>query len=149
MIRWRALFEHQRRPKLATIERTTGALRVVPVSATLLLLGFLAVTGSPPFGPFISEFTILGAAVAQERYGVVALFLCLLVVIFIGMGSTVLTVVQGSPPAGQRLPIHRETFGTVAPPALLLLLVLLLGLYVPPPVHTLLHDAAAFLGGGS
>ena len=24
--------------------------------------GYLAIAGSPPFGPFISEFTILGAA---------------------------------------------------------------------------------------
>src|SRR5205807_10104737 len=32
-----------------------GASQRVPVSAGLFLAGFLAITGSPPFGPFISE----------------------------------------------------------------------------------------------
>ena len=30
-----------------------GAMRRLPLSATLFLLGFFAITGSPPFGPFV------------------------------------------------------------------------------------------------
>ncbi len=41
--------------------------------ASLFLLGFFAITGSPPFGPFVSEFTILDAAIGSGRYVVVAL----------------------------------------------------------------------------
>src|SRR5439155_12022760 len=33
-----------------------GALRRLPISGALFLAGFFAVTGSPPFGPFLSEF---------------------------------------------------------------------------------------------
>src|SRR5262249_7977407 len=40
-----------------------GALQRVPLSGTLFLTGFLAITGSPPFGPFVSEFTIVNAAI--------------------------------------------------------------------------------------
>jgi hydrogenase-4 component F len=40
-------------------EEVHGALRRLPVSGALFLAGFFAVTGSPPFGPFLSEFTIL------------------------------------------------------------------------------------------
>ncbi|MGH7500081.1 MAG: proton-conducting transporter membrane subunit, partial [Gemmatimonadales bacterium] len=35
-----------------------GVLRRAPTSGVLLLAGLFAVTGSPPFGPFVSEFTI-------------------------------------------------------------------------------------------
>jgi hydrogenase-4 component F len=125
-----------------TIEGTTGAIRVVPISAALFLLGFFAVTGSPPFGPFVSEFTILDAAVSQGRYGVVALFLFLLVIVFVGMGATVLAVVQGTPPQDGRVPDKPERFLTVAPAALFLVLVLVLGLYLPPPLEGLLRSAA-------
>ena len=45
----------------------SGALRRVPAPGALFLAGFFAITGSPPFGPFLSEFTILSAAVSQGR----------------------------------------------------------------------------------
>jgi formate hydrogenlyase subunit 3/multisubunit Na+/H+ antiporter MnhD subunit len=34
----------------------------------MFLLGFLAITGSPPFGPFISEFAILHGAFSAHKY---------------------------------------------------------------------------------
>jgi hydrogenase-4 component F len=124
----------------------TGALRRVPLSGVLFLAGFFAITGSPPFGPFMSEFTILNAAFAGSRYLTAALFLVMLAVVFIGMGATVLRVVQGLPSrAIAERPPYPETFLTIAPPLCLLALVLMLGVYVPSPVNTLLHDAASFL----
>ncbi|HAH06837.1 MAG TPA: NADH dehydrogenase FAD-containing subunit, partial [Elusimicrobia bacterium] len=41
-----------------------GLLRALPVSGMLWLAGFLAITGSPPFGPFLSELWILQGALA-------------------------------------------------------------------------------------
>ncbi|MGZ3438587.1 MAG: proton-conducting transporter transmembrane domain-containing protein, partial [Polyangia bacterium] len=123
-----------------------GALRRVPASAALFLAGFFAITGSPPFGPFLSEFTILRAALTGGRFIIAALFLVLLVVIFIGMGATVLSVVQGEPP-GRPEPSNgfHDRFSTVAPIAAFLGLVLLLGVFIPPPLDRLLHEAAAFV----
>ena len=43
-------------------------MRRLPLSGTLFLLGFLAITGSPPFGPFVSEFTILNGAFTTGRF---------------------------------------------------------------------------------
>ena len=45
-----------------------GAIERVPLSGGLFLAGFLAVTGSPPFGPFVSEFTIVSAAAGSGHY---------------------------------------------------------------------------------
>jgi hydrogenase-4 component F len=122
-----------------------GALRRVPVSAGLLLAGFFAITGSPPFGPFLSEFTILNAAVSTGQYVVGGLFLLMLMIVFIGMGATVLAVVQGDPGPVPAQPIVRERLLTVAPGAFLLALVLLLGVYIPRPLDALLRAAAASL----
>ncbi len=74
-----------------------GAIERVPLSGGLFLAGFLAITGSPPFGPFVSEFTIVSAAAGSGQYIATGLFLLLLGVVFIGMGATVLAVVQGKP----------------------------------------------------
>src|SRR5438876_2115401 len=76
----------------------SGALRRVPFSGALFLAGFLSITGSPPFGPFVSEFTIVNAAVGSGQFLAGGLFLLLLGIVFIGMGATVLAVVQGSDP---------------------------------------------------
>jgi hydrogenase-4 component F len=124
-----------------------GAIERVPVSGALFLAGFLAITGSPPFGPFVSEFTIVSAALASGQFVAGGLFLLLLGVIFIGMGTTVLSVVQGKQPEGSPPDGYHDTLLTAAPVVLFLALVLLLGLYVPPPLAALLHDAARLVEG--
>ncbi|MBI4511039.1 MAG: hydrogenase [Deltaproteobacteria bacterium] len=130
-----------------TIDRVGGALRRVPASGALFLAGFFAITGSPPFGPFLSEFTILRGAVASGRYGVAAAFLVLLFVVFVGMGNTVLAVVQGKPPEDVRETGFHESVGTVGPALVLLLAVAVLGVWVPPALSLALQDAATFIEG--
>lgn len=122
-----------------------GALRRLPVSAALFLTGFLAITGSPPFGPFISEFSILNAGFSSGHLVASALFLIFLLIIFIGMGATVLKVVQGNVPESAPHTAYHEGVFTVVPPILLLGLVLLLGLHIPAPLNDLLHHAVNFL----
>jgi hydrogenase-4 component F len=128
-------------------DEVRGAIRRLPLSATLFLAGFLAITGSPPFGPFISEFTILNAAFDSGQFLTGGLFLFMLAIVFIGMGTTVLTVVQGVPPAETPQNGYRDTFLTAAPIVLCLALVLLLGVCIPGPLESLLREAAAFLEG--
>jgi len=131
-----------------TIDSVSGALRRVPVSATLFLAGFFAITGSPPFGPFLSEFTILRGAVADGRYGVAADFLVLLFVVFVGMGGTVLAVVQGTPRDDLPKTDFRDSVGTVGPALLLLTAVVVLGLWVPAELDAVLRQAAVFVETG-
>jgi hydrogenase-4 component F len=122
-----------------------GALQRVPLSGALLLTGFLVITGAPPFGPFVSEFTILNGAFGSGQFFAGALFLLLLGIVFIGMGSTVLAVVQGNPPPALEDNGIRDSVSTGAPILLCLALVLLLGLYIPPPLQQLLEEAARSL----
>ena len=50
-----------------------GLLRRVPVSGALLVLGLFAITGSPPFGLFLSEFTLLRAAIGTGHPWIAAI----------------------------------------------------------------------------
>jgi len=124
-----------------------GAIRQLPLSGSLFLAGFIAITGSPPFGPFISEFSILNGAFDTGRYITAGLFLFLLLVVFIGMGVTVLKVVQGVAPSDVRNAPFRDSLLTAAPMVILMGLVLLLGLYIPAPLGAMLKDATNFLEG--
>ncbi len=131
-----------------SIDQVGGALRRVPASGALFLAGFFAVTGSPPFGPFLSEFTILRGAIEQGRYGVAAAFLALLFVVFVGMGGTVLAVVQGKPREDLPQTDFHDSVGTVGPAILLLVAVIVLGLWVPPVLDSALRGAATFVETG-
>lgn len=131
-----------------TTGEVRGALRRLPISGTLFLLSFFAVTGSPPFGLFVSEMLILKSIFAGGRWLVGALFLACLFVVFAGMGATSLAALQGRPPANARNSDYRDGFATAAPAILLLGLVLLFGLHLPDAVKTLIGDAASALEVG-
>ena len=141
----------------------SGLMRALPWSGALWIAGFLAITGSPPFGPFLSELVILKAALDGGHRLVAAAYLALLVTIFIGMSAIVLRMAQ---PGERDAPVSmgrdaggracgdggrgsagaRETASAVVPPLALAAAVLLLGLYVPPVLHDLLSRAGEALG---
>ncbi len=121
-----------------------GVLSARPLTGVLWLAGFLAIAGMPPFGLFLSEFSILRALLDQQRFLVATLFLALLAVVFAGLSSIMLRMAQGKPSEVVPVP-GRERWNTLLSPALLAVAVLLLGLYLPPQLDRLLHDAAAIL----
>jgi hydrogenase-4 component F len=128
-------------------DQVRGAARRLPFSGPLFLAGFLAVTGSPPFAPFFSEFAILRGAFADGRFAVGSLYLVCLAVIFVGMGATVLSVVQGDPGDARQVPDTNDTWLTAGPPLALLVLVLVLGLWLPQGLRDLFASAAGLVGG--
>ncbi len=130
------------------VDEVRGAARRLPVSGPLFLAGFLAVTGTPPFSPFFSGFTILNGALGGGRWAVGALFLLFLAVIFVGMGARVLKVVQGDPTGTAEAPDTGDSWLTAAPPLALMVAVLLLGLFLPRGLKEL-FDSAAHLVVGS
>jgi hydrogenase-4 component F len=130
-----------------SLDQVAGAASRVPLSAGLFLFGFLAITGTPPLGPFVSEFTIVRSMFAGGDALVASLFLLLMLAVFLGMGSTVLAVVQGRPPAGAETR-RADTLPLVLPIALAFGLVLFLGVHVPAPLAELVREAAAYVEAG-
>lgn len=123
-----------------------GLRWTMPITATLWMAGFLAITGSPPFGLFVSEFSILKAMLAQQAWGIATVYLGVLGILFVGMSVPILRMVQGpKPPA-----IHghfQENIWNIGPSMVLGLLVLTLGLYIPHWLRDFLHAAAQQIGG--
>lgn len=128
-----------------TTGEVRGALRRVPVSAGVFLAAFFAITGSPPFGPFVSQFTVLNAAIGGGHGRAAAVFLILLGVVFLGMGATVMSVLQGTPSAEAEATNFRDELANVAPAIAAILIVLVLGLWIPDPLGALIDQAAAGL----
>jgi hydrogenase-4 component F len=128
-----------------TSTNVAGALQVLPVSGLLWVLGFLAITGSPPFGPFLSEFTILKAALDQSRFFVATAYLVLLAIILAGMATPVLGMAQGTPDKDVVVPAGRSVALT-AVPATLGGAILLMGIYVPSFLTRTIQEAARLLG---
>lgn len=128
-----------------------GLLRTLPVTGALLVVGLFAVTGSPPFGLFISEFTILRATFSEHHPWIAASTILLLVVIFVGIAGMILELVYGRPAAESQSPLRRaasnERSSLVLAPAALAFVVLLLGVYIPAPLANALARAATVLGG--
>ncbi len=130
--------------------KTTGVVKGVltrlPWSGGLFLAGFIAITGSPPFSPFISEYTIVSCAFMDGRHLVGGLFLLFLVIVFIGMALTVLPMVMGAPPADVEPTAYEDRPLTVGPPLFLMAVLLALGIWPPEFLVALLKDGAAMLG---
>ncbi len=133
----------QRAYSSKNLAEVRGAISALPVSGTLFLTGFLAITGSPPFGPFLSEFTILRGIFGDQRYVVGLLVLLLLAMVFVGMGVTVLASTQGE--AAPTTSSFRDKWLLCISPLGFILLVLMLGLYIPEVLQKALQQAADLL----
>jgi hydrogenase-4 component F len=77
-----------------------GLLRTLPLTGGLLLAGLFAITGSPPFGLFLSELTLLRAAFETGHPLLALAMVALLAVVFAGMARLVLEMTLGEPAPG-------------------------------------------------
>jgi hydrogenase-4 component F len=122
-----------------------GLLRMLPASGALLVLGLFAVTGSPPFGLFLSEFTILRAAFGAGHPWIAVTMLLFLAIIFVGMAVLILEMALGEPES--RTPRAPESWWLLVGPLGLAAAVLMLGVFIPSPLQHALAIAATALGG--
>ena len=117
----------------STMDEVAGMTLRSPVSARLFVVGVLAVTALPPFGPFFSELRILRAAFAGGQPWAAAVFFAALLFAFFGLTRLVFAIVDGRPRRaakanGAHFP---ETAGVILPPLVLLGFSLWLGVATP------------------
>jgi len=79
------------------IANVNGVLSSMPLLGTLTLIGALSLSGTPPFNIFVSEFTVLKAAVDRGLWPVVAIFLLFVVTVFYGVLSGFGRMLFGKP----------------------------------------------------
>jgi len=123
--------------------KITGLGKLMPITGILWFAGFLAIVGSPPFGLFISEFTILRAGIGQHLWLAIALFMIFLVLAFIGMANVFLHMFFGKT---EEIP-RRENKSGIIPVFVFALLALMLGLWIPGWLSSAIQQAALLIGG--
>lgn len=117
-----------------------GMLRVMPLSATLLAGGALALGGVPPFNVFLSEFMTVTAGIHAGHIWVVLLLLALLTIVLAGLVRMVVMSVLGKPPENMK----RGELGwlTTVPMVILMVMMVTMGTCIPQSVTHLLEQAS-------
>ncbi len=123
----------------STMSEVSGMAVLTPLSARIFVVGVLAVTACPPFGPFFSELRIVRAGFESGHGAATAVFLGCLLFAFFGLTRLVFAITDGRPrrAASANASRFRETVGVIVPPLVLLGFSLWLGLATP----TVLRDA--------
>jgi hydrogenase-4 component F len=125
--------------------RVRGVIQVLPWTGGLLLLAAFAVTGTPPFSLFQSEFTTLSGALAAKQGGAAALFTVGVVTIFVGFLLHMARMNLGEPPEPKRR--MAECPWKLGAMLVVALVVVGLGFCLPGPLPQLFTQAAQILGG--
>jgi hydrogenase-4 component F len=116
-----------------TVDEVGGMAWRAPMSARILVVGLLAITACPPFGPFFSELRIVRTAFETGSVGTATAFLGCLLFAFFGLTRLVFAIVDGRPRAAARAQgrLFHETAGVIVPPLIFLGFSLWLGLATP------------------
>lgn len=126
------------------ISRIQGVFKIWPYTGFILLLGLLAITGTPPFGTFRSELYIL-SGLFKLGHPVLGFFAILfLTVIFAGFLYHFLKMLFGKPSSRYHSGEPVTTLALVMP----LLLVLFLGLFIPQSLNQALTQVVKVILGG-
>ncbi|HAE39940.1 MAG TPA: NADH dehydrogenase FAD-containing subunit [Candidatus Riflebacteria bacterium] len=129
------------------VEDIKGLLKTMPVTGVLWLTGFLAITGTPPFTTFNSEFAILRVAVQSHSWTVAVLYLLFLLLVFVGMLTSFMHMSLGKEGEKEVDGSAGESIWQVFTPAVFLCAALLLGVYLPDFMRDTINGAAFLLGG--
>jgi hydrogenase-4 component F len=124
------------------IRKIRGTLRQAPLSGFLLFAGILAIAGSPPFGPFWSEFGILAGGVTGGHLALALLYLALLAVLFgsfLAHGSN-MAFGEGEPKTATA-----AEWWCLVPACALLFASLWLGLHVPAGLYEALERLSSMV----
>ena len=82
----------------------SGLVRTMPMTALLLALGAVAVSGLPPFGLFVSELTVLIGGFRSEQAWVSILMLISLIIVFCGLLNKLAAILLGPRKGEQAYP---------------------------------------------
>ncbi len=130
------------------ISKVRGLLKTLPVSGMAFLLGLFAISGTPPFSIFASEFNVFLSIFSEKNYILGGTFVILLALIFAGIAVTLFKVFFGEPAADA--PIARGEINKPGTAVLIALLAVILatGLYMPDLLKDLITSAQRIIIGG-
>jgi hydrogenase-4 component F len=124
----------------------SGLVRTMPVTALLLGLAAVAVSGLPPFGLFVSELTIIVGGFTSHYVLVSVVMLTALIFVFCGVLIKLAGLLLG--PSDGDHPRETVFASNVAAMSLPLGTLLLFTVWLPGSVRQLMEQAANIIRGG-
>jgi hydrogenase-4 component F len=115
------------------------------LTGAAFILVTLAVTGSPPFSLFQSEFTILRAGFSADHVVLSAIFVSFLVLIFSGFLVHIGNLVLGEDP---KLPPSNMGVWKKYSMVGLAMVIIVMGFWIPAPLFRLIQNAVDIVVGG-
>jgi hydrogenase-4 component F len=136
---------HQQRHTLDFRRLGGGLGKTMPVTALLLGLGAVAVSGLPPFGLFVSELTVIAGGFISHHVRVGIVMVAALILVFCGLLNKIAGLLLG-PGDGKQA---RETISawSIAAMGLPLGLLLLFTFWLPDSLRQLMEQAAGIIRG--
>lgn len=122
----------------ARIADARGVMKLMPITGLLTMLGALAITGTPPFNIFLSEFMILSGGIKENMVAAI-IFLLLLIVIFSGFIYNINKILFTPPDKNSKVG-EDNTLGLIIISAMAILMITF-GFYLPEPLKELLNNA--------
>jgi len=123
----------------ARLKDVRGVMKVLPLTAICFTIGFLAITGTPPFGMFLTKILIMTAGI--KNYPIVSVIILLsTALLFIGFFKHTSAMIFGEKPEGVQS--GEISIWLVIPQILLLGIFIILSFYIPPFLQKLLNDVA-------
>jgi hydrogenase-4 component F len=129
----------------------SGTFSRAPIASALLVLAALMITGSPPFGLFFSEMTILKAGFASTHVKATSAFLAALIVLFCGFAFQIGRLVLGPArdPSDRRVPLPERFDVGMATAIAAAILAAVSAFYLPGPLISLIRSATEVVWGGA
>ena len=125
------------------IDKVSGLLKTMPFTGSLFAVGILAVIGLPPFGLFISEFSLISAGFATGYPWLMGAVLVLLAIAFVILLKVLNKMLYGKP--ADDVLIGEENKGQILLLLVNVALLVILGLTMPAPLMTLLNQCVAII----
>jgi hydrogenase-4 component F len=122
-----------------------GLIHSMPLTGAAFLMVTLAVTGSPPFSFFQSEFTVLRAGFSGGHFVLAVFFVSFLVLIFSGFLVHIANLVLGEDAGLPRAEMCSWKKYSVAG---LAVVIVVMGFWIPAPLFQLIQHAADIVMGG-
>ncbi len=126
------------------IEQSRDLIRRDRLTAYLWLLGFIALSGFPPFGGFIAKFFFAKALIAD---GYLYIFIPVFLILVVVIAGTCSRVMKMAFDRGDAAESGSRKAGVLAyaPQVAVLVILLVLGVSIPEPVRELIERATDFI----
>lgn len=125
--------------KSTEIADVRGVMKLMPITGPLTIIGALAITGTPPFNIFLSEFMILSSGI-KTNFTASVIVIFLLILIFSGFIYNINKVLFSAPDKDAK-PGEENKLG-LATISAMTIFAITFGFWLPGPLKALLVAAA-------